>query len=108
MYPWWGLHVPPPMCNAHSMTNAQPSAAKIQWTQGDRLWKSLSIANVSNQEMADILGVARNTVGNYIAGRTPIPEGFLRLWAMRTGVSYGELKWGEPNRPDPNSPVTVP
>ncbi len=108
MYPDAELHVPFPMCNAYSMTNAQPSAAKLQWTRGDRLGKSLRYADVSNAEMAEILGVSRNTVGNYIADRTPITDGYLRLWAMRTGVTYDELKYGlsETPEPEPGESVT--
>lgn len=107
MYPVWGLHVPSQVCNAHSMTNAQPSAARLHFGKGDRLGKALSLENVSHAEMAQILGVSRNTIGNYIAERTPISDGYVRLWAMRTGVSYGELKTGIPDGPS-GSPVTSP
>lgn len=88
------------------MTNAQPTAAKLHFGKGDRLGKALSLADVSHAEMAQILGVSRNTIGNYIAERTPISDGYLRLWAMRTGVTFGELKTGIPDGPNPSSPVT--
>lgn len=77
---------------------------------GDRLQKALDYAHVSHQEMAGYLGVSRNTVGNYIALRTPITLGTLRLWSMRTGVPLRWLQTGEsPADPDPNGGmVTTP
>ena len=53
---------------------------------GDRLGKSLDYAGISVAEMAAFLGISRNTVGNYIAERTHIPNPTLILWAWRTGV----------------------
>lgn len=62
---------------------------------GDRLHKALTEAGVSHQDMADFLGVSRNTVGNYIHRRTPVSIGVLRLWALRTGVSLDWLRDGD-------------
>ncbi len=84
------------------MTNVQ-TTGKLQWTKGDRLGKALKIANVSHAEMAQILGVSRNTIGNYIADRTPIRDGDIRNWAVRTGVSFDELKYGIPAPQGPNT-----
>lgn len=72
-----------------------------EWTMGDRLRKALDFADMSVQDMADYLEVKRNTVGNYIAGRTSIPGGFLRLWALRTGVPREWLETGTAPRPEP-------
>lgn len=89
------------------MTNPQPTPV-LEWTKGDRLGKALRMADVSHAEMAAILGVSRNTIGNYVADRTPISDGFIRLWAMRTRVSFDELKFGVPgaSNPDPEGTVT--
>ncbi len=62
---------------------------------GDRLAKALEHAGMSNQQMAEYLGVSRNTVGNYIALRTDVTLGTLRLWAMVTGVELEWLRTGE-------------
>lgn len=51
------------------------------WNTGDRLRKSLDHVEMSVQEMADYLEVSRNTVGNYISGRRPIPGAMLKLRA---------------------------
>lgn len=47
--------------------------------------------------MADHLGVARNTVSNWINGHghKPPRDAYLRLWALRTGVPFKWLKYGE-------------
>lgn len=66
-----------------------------QWTMGDRLGKSLDYAKLTVGEMADYLGISRNTVGNYIAGRTRVPKPTLTLWAMRTGVPKEWIESGE-------------
>lgn len=73
------------------------------WTEGDRLGKALRHADVSNQGMADYLGVSRNTVGNYIAGRTPVDKRTRMLWALRTGVAIDWLEKGDGTpTPPPN------
>src|SRR5690606_11588498 len=60
-----------------------------------RLSLALDHADVSVQEMADELGVSRNTVGNYIAGRTRPHKAVLRVWALRTGVPFTWLAEGK-------------
>jgi transcriptional regulator with XRE-family HTH domain len=66
-----------------------------QWTTGDRLRKSLIHAEMSVTEMAEYLGVSRNTVTNYMHDHTKAPGPVLRLWALRTGVSMEWLTSGE-------------
>jgi transcriptional regulator with XRE-family HTH domain len=75
------------------MTNAQPSP-RLDWTLGDRLYKSLRVSGLSNTDLADELGVSRNTIGNYIADRTEPKDGQVKLWALRTGIPYEELRYG--------------
>lgn len=69
---------------------------------GDRLSKALDVAGVSVQEMAEYLGVSRNTVSNYIHMRTPVSLGTLRLWAFRTGVRLEWLITGNGDGPEPD------
>jgi transcriptional regulator with XRE-family HTH domain len=59
--------------------------------------KALREADIGVQEMADYLGVARNTVSTWINGRIPPSKQTLRLWAMRTGVSYEWLSDMDPS-----------
>lgn len=63
----------------------------------DRMRKALRISGLSQEEMADYLGVSRNTVSNWINGHwgKPPRDAYLRLWALRTGVPYEWLKKGK-------------
>ena len=65
------------------------------WTEGDRLGKALDHAAMKHQEMADYLGLSRNTIGNYIHGRVAIDKRTRMLWAMRTGVPPEWLETGD-------------
>ena len=88
------------LCNDLGMSQA-PVGSIPAWNTGDRLRKSLDHVEMSVQEMADYLEVSRNTVGNYISGRRPIPGAMLKLWALRTGVPRVWLETGEtPTQPE--------
>lgn len=95
------------------MTETQFGGNVPVWTEGDRLGKALRFADVGNQQMADYLGVSRNTVGNYISGRTGIDKRTRMLWALRTGVAIEWLEHGEgtptptpPNDGEPTPPMS--
>jgi transcriptional regulator with XRE-family HTH domain len=77
------------------------------WTEADRLGKALRHAQMRHQEMADYLGVSRNTIGNYVSGRVAVDKRTRMLWAMRTGVSPEWLETGEapPGGPSPTRPT---
>ena len=62
---------------------------------GDRLDKALEVSGVKVTEMAMILGVSRQTIGNYLSGRTTPKLGVLKVWADETGVDLEWLKTGE-------------
>lgn len=67
-----------------------------RWDLADRLRKALREAGVSVQEMAEYLEISRNTVGSWINGHHRPRPSDLKQWAMRTGVSYPWLTYGEP------------
>lgn len=56
------------------------------WTTGDRLRKAREWANIESQDMAELLGVSRNTISNYEHDRTNPPLAALKAWAAQTGV----------------------
>lgn len=60
-----------------------------------RLALALDYSGVSVHDMAEELGVSRNTVGNYLAGRTRPSKSVLRVWASTTRVPYEWLSAGE-------------
>lgn len=63
-----------------------------EWDIADRMRKALRQADVGPQEMAGYLDVTRQSVGNWINGRIEPSVQTLRLWALRTGVSYDWLR----------------
>ena len=72
----------------------------------DRMSKALREGRVSVAEMAEYLGVHRNTLGRYLSGASAPKRQTLRLWALRTGVPFKWLETGaepEPLRPGPTS-----
>lgn len=75
-----------------------------------RLDLALEHGDVSVSQMAAELGVSRNTVGNYLAGRTTPARAVLVVWAIRCGVSLDWLQTGTigGNGGGPDiSPVTI-
>ena len=70
-----------------------------------RLDLALETADVSIQEMSAELGVHRNTVSNYLSGRTLPPTSAVKVWALRCGVPYEWLRTGlEPHDGGPSAP----
>lgn len=61
----------------------------------DRMRKTLREADVSVQDMAEYLEVSRNTVGSWINGKTRPNAASLKLWALRVGIPYEWIRYGE-------------
>lgn len=78
----------------------QHSEVKLAWDVADRMRKSLRVSGSGVQEMADYLGVARNTVSSWINGRIRPSRQTLILWAMRTGVTVAYLESGQTSDPE--------
>lgn len=64
-------------------------------TGGDRLRMALRHSDVGVQEMADYLGVGRNTVSRWINDKVRPSKQTLRLWSLRCGVSLEWLETGQ-------------
>ena len=71
-----------------------------EFDTADRMRKTLRSSGVGVSEIAEYLGVGRNTVSNWINGRNPASVQTLRLWALRTGVPFEWLATGESPRPE--------
>lgn len=76
------------MCKSLYMSELPAEREVPRWDTADRMRKALREADIGVQEMAAYLGVARNTVSTWINGRIEPSTQTLRLWALRTGVSY--------------------
>ncbi|WP_213816271.1 helix-turn-helix transcriptional regulator [Glaciihabitans sp. dw_435] len=82
-------------------------ASKLSFGLPDRLGKALHVADVTTTDMADYLGVTRNTISNYTSGRTPVKKQTLRLWALKTGVPLEWIETGEIGETSPSGPGGV-
>lgn len=59
---------------------------------GDRMYLAMRYAGIGVQEMADSLGMTRESVGRWINGRGEPKRGTVVAWATLTGV---DLEWLE-------------
>ena len=78
---------------------AQQPVEVPQWDVADRMRKALREADISVQDMAEYLGVGRNTVSTWINGRIHPSVQTLRLWSLRCGVPYEWLTDEKSPRP---------
>ncbi|WYX89473.1 immunity repressor [Mycobacterium phage MKC-IRE-01] len=83
-------------CNSCCMSISTDIGGVVpQWDLADRLAKSLRVADVSVQEMADHLELHRNTISAWMNGRGKTPKrAMLIAWAFKTGVPFEWLANG--------------
>jgi transcriptional regulator with XRE-family HTH domain len=89
------LRVSRGVCNALCMTTQRSDLLVPQFDLADRMRKALRVADIGVQEMADFLGVARNTVSTWINGKITPSTQTIRLWANRCNGPYEWLRWGD-------------
>ncbi len=89
------LRDPRGVCDARCMTTQRSDLLVPQFDLADRMRKALRVADLGVQQMADYLGVGRNTVSTWINGRIEPSVQTIRLWAIRCDVSYEWLRWGD-------------
>lgn len=90
--------------------STQPDAPPVpQWDTADRMRKALRESAIGIEEMAEYLDVSRRSIGNWINGHVKPSKQTLRLWALRTGVSFDWLCHGDhaPCTPSPDKPVSA-
>ena len=85
-------------------TMTSPSPAVPEWDLADRLRKALRTSGIGVQEIADYLGVARNTVSTWINGKIVPSKQTQRLWALRCGVPF---EWLSDDTTPPSSDLTA-
>ena len=67
----------------------------LEFDLADRMRRALKVSGLNVQEMADYLGVARNTVSTWINGHITPSLQTLRLWAIKTDVPLEWLRTGK-------------
>lgn len=88
------------------MTTAQQTGSVPVWTLGDRCRKAREHAGLDQNEMADLIGVSRTTVGNVENGRRAVRQIVLNQWSLATGVPISWLQYGD-EAPRPDDPAGV-
>lgn len=84
-------------------TASDPMTGPIPvWTISDRLRKAREHAGLSQAELADAIGVSRNSISNYESGHTTPRVIVLNAWALTTGVPRSWLERGETPASDAN------
>src|SRR4051812_4294343 len=78
----------------HSAMTQMPYSADLEFDLLDRLQKSLRVSGKSRDQLAADLGVHRNTIGNYLNGKTPLDRRTLVAWSFSTGVPLEWLETG--------------
>lgn len=79
------------------MTTAAQPGRIPQWTTADRLRKARDHAGLSQADLADAMGVSRNSVSSYETGVVQPRRIVLNAWALTTGVPLSWLMTGDDN-----------
>lgn len=77
-----------------------PQNTELEFDLLDRLRKAMRISGKDAGDLAVDLGVHRNTIGNYLNGRTPIDRRTVVAWAVCTGVPLEWLETGQTTGPN--------
>lgn len=95
---WKTKHAPVAQALVHVHTQGMTTALIPKWTLGDRLAKARKdVAHLSVRDMADRLGVTKNTVSNWENEVTTPRRYAVEAWATITGVDAAR----RPLRPRP-------
>ncbi|MGH9252897.1 MAG: helix-turn-helix domain-containing protein [Acidimicrobiales bacterium] len=73
------------------MSQAYEQGTVPDWPLGWRMQRALSFAAISVEQMGEELGVSRSTISRWLNDRGAPSRGYLKLWALRTGVPLGWL-----------------
>ena len=72
-----------------------------EWSRGDRFRKAREARDISQGELAEMMGVARRTIGSYERDEVEPRKIVVNAWALATGVPVEWLLYGvAPTGPD--------
>lgn len=77
-----------------TMQPVYPDESRFEFDKADRMRRALRMSRVSVGAMADHLRVDRNTISNWINGRSNPRQRDLRDFALRTGFPVEWLETG--------------
>ena len=80
--------------------NKTPYRFIFEFDLADRLRKSLRVSGWGVQDIADQIGVSRNTVGNWLNGRSVPCHDQLVVWSAYTGAPLEWLERGTVPAPE--------
>lgn len=85
-------------------------AEALAFDEFDRLHKSMRVSGHTTTTLGTALGVHRNTISNYLTGRSPMDRRTLIAWAFATGVPLPWLEHGAGGSGDlpPGTPGATP
>ncbi|SKH53290.1 Bacteriophage CI repressor helix-turn-helix domain [Mycobacteroides abscessus subsp. massiliense] len=84
------------------MTTAYEPGTIPEFDKADRLKKAISVSDAGVAEMAEYLGVTRETLSRYLNGRNEAPLAIVRLIALRTGVPLNWILVGDESTDGPD------
>ncbi|OZF00870.1 DNA-binding protein [Rhodococcus sp. 15-1154-1] len=84
------------------MTTAYESGKVPEIQVHHRLRIAREAVELEQSELADRMGVSRNTIGNAEKGRTRPRKILLNAWALACGVPVGWLETGNAESPRPD------
>lgn len=90
------------MTTAYDMGNVPPIEVK------HRLLIAREYAGLEQAELAERIGVSRNTIGNMEKGRGKPRQIVLNAWALATGVPVKWIENGDAPSPDGDGGITSP
>lgn len=88
------------------MTIIDDRAASVpHFEMRHRLRLALEYSRVSVKQMADALDLGRNTITNYLSGRSRPSKATRQAWAFRCGVPFEWIETGEAPAESPEGGV---
>lgn len=81
------------MCTINGMSQLHGTEV-LAFDLTDRLHKSMRVAKLTTTTLGEALGVHRNTISNYLTGRSPMDRRTMISWAFATGVPLAWLETG--------------
>ncbi len=84
------------------MTTAYEPGTIPEFDRADRLKKAIRVSDVQIMDMAEYLGVTRETLSRYLNGKQQAPLAIVRLVALRTGVPVNWILTGDDSTDGPD------